>query len=243
MNKNNIKRKLIEDIEQSLKGKCTLTEKSCLLLNLIQLNIDLERQDKIYPIMKSYFFFHLKSVKNSAHGYDKVNLEKLNELINSLPVKQKVSFLDYCVSLVKLNHTEETLDWLLDKRHKCRAEYLWKEKSVNKKLLSILLLASSNVRNLIITIILIFFIVSLILAPSPCEQLSIFEIQYHDYSDSLFLNHIANMLTMFLDFDNDLKVSPSGFVSLLFLAMAKIIYILLIVNFIYLRLVDKLSVN
>ncbi|MCS4163790.1 hypothetical protein [Sphingobacterium sp. BIGb0116] len=243
MDKDDVKRKFILAIELALKTKCTYAKKSNLLLNLISLNIDLGRNDRIYKIMKSYFFFHLKAVKHSAHGYDKVNLAKLNDLIDLLPLSQRVSFVDYCITIVKLNHTEETFDWLLNKRHECRIKFLWNEKRVCARMLSILLLASFNIRNLILAIIITFVAISLVLVPTPYEKLAVFEISYHNYTTNQFFNHIANMLTLFLDIDNDLKVDGTGFISVVILVLAKLAYILLIVNFIYLRLIDKLSVK
>ena len=67
--------------------------------------------------------------------------------------------------------------------------------------------------------------------------------QLIEHLNNFIVNHFLNMCSLFADIDNDLKINPLNWLGVLLIIFSKIIFILLIVNFIYRKLSDKIAVK
>ncbi|MCW2119206.1 hypothetical protein [Flavobacterium sp. 7A] len=235
----NIKRKI--DIEEyRLRTEISDDEKSNILYNLIFLKKKANLDEYIYKDIKLFIYHYLRHLKSANYGYDNINYDKILTLINLLPLDQKVSIIDYII----LNSTKElpevNQNWFLTKKHNFKIEEIFKLKKKNKYIYGIFLICGKSTTNLLLSLILIFILINIILLPAYNASFELFKITYEIYSDNFTINHILNVLTLFVDLDNKLTITPNNYFGLLLIVFGKILFAILLINFIYIKISDKI---
>jgi len=92
--------------------------------------------------------------------------------------------------------------------------------------------SSLNLIALIISLLMVIIIEGLFLLPSWIDGLTLFKIQYDNYSSVFIINHYLNILGSLIDVTNNFKIIPLNELGFTTLFLGKLFFILVILNFI-----------
>lgn len=209
------------------------------IYNLVVLKKSAGFED-IYVDIKRFITAYLDSILLEDYEYDNINIAKIFEIIEFLPENKRYAMLNYFNSQLKSKHLEIDKNKFIYKKNLYDIQYILYSESLLKYLKVLPNILNLKLRYLIFFIVLSFVLLNLIMLPAPFREMEIFDITFHNYFESNFLNHISNCFSILLDIDNDTKIKPLNFVAFISLCFMKIIYILLFVNYIYLRILDRI---
>lgn len=209
--------------------------------NVIALKQNAFPERSLYAEIKTLVHFYVEYIKHAEFGYDYVNVEKLNKLIDALAIDEQASLIEYTISnftreLPDLNH-----DWLLQKKRAIDIEYLFKQHKFTSSVKAIFLYTGTNTISLFTTLVFLFLLTSIVLLPAISDDHVLFKISYHHYTEGYLLNHFMNIIGLFADLEIGMSVEPLNWVAFLLMVLCKILYITFIANYIYIQIIDRLS--
>ncbi|KAF2515887.1 hypothetical protein EYY60_01845 [Flavobacterium zhairuonense] len=212
-----------------------------MVYNLILLKGTLQDKSDLYPLSKKFFKYYIEVIKSSNYGYDTFNFTKIENVLNQMDLKLQISILQFVISNMTKELPEYDKDWFVCQKNKIQLRDLVCNLEIKNFFKIIALFSGLNFATLLFTLSLVFILVFLILLPTKIECCQLFEIKYDNYSSNFYGNHFLNILTLFADFDNDFKIKPLSWFATILMVMAKITFITIIVNFLYVKLTDKLT--
>lgn len=232
--------KIIE-LEKSILYIKSPSEGVSMLYNLILLKGSTQDKNALYKLSKKFFKFYIEVIKNSNYGYDTFNFTKVKNVLNQMDLKSQASILQFVISNMTKELPEYEKDWFICEKNKIQLKDLICNFQIKNFLKIIALFSGLNFYSLLFTLVFIFIFVSVILLPAKFESCQLFEIKYDNYCTDFYGNHFLNILTLFADFDNDFKIKPLSWFATILMIIAKITFITIIVNFIYVRITDKMT--
>jgi hypothetical protein len=155
----------------------------------------------------------------------------VKEAIDSLPPNESLAMYRYARVLYE-KHGYETV-FIERKVDKLKTLIAFDERHYLKFLL---LLSSYNVWTLFLSYMLFVFIVLIVLLPAPYDEFSIIDVNLHEFTQSTLKNYMLNTLAIVSGSDFGQTVVPTGIRGMLLLIIGKVIFYLLIVNFILKKL-------
>jgi hypothetical protein len=229
--------------EEKLKNSSSPGEKINILHNLIVLKNHSNADHDNYQNIKKLIDLYIDNIKVGNYGYDFFNLNKIDEVLKYLKLEEQISALKYALSSIKRELPEYENNKIIESLNKTEIKYIL----TNRKLIhypkALLLYSNTSINRLIIVLIAFIILVCIFLLPANQFTFSVFTITYEHYSDNFLLNHFLNILGIFADIDNDLKIQPLNAYGLLLVLFAKIVFVLFIINYIYRKLSDKISLK
>ncbi len=240
MNQDIIQSKIAE-LEESIEDINSPSEAVNKIYSLILLKKTVNAENEIYKLSKLFIVNYVEVIKNSDYGYDTFNYEKVEKILNCLNYKSQISILLFIISNMTKELPEYDKDWFICKKNSVQIKDILQNFKVKNVFKLISLFSGLNILTLFSTLLIVFFFTSIILLPSPLNFCEIFEIKYENYSSDFITNHLLNILTLFADLDNDFKVKPLNGVAILMMLFSKIIFIILIVNFVYVKITEKIN--
>ncbi len=240
MNQDVIRLRIAEQAE-SIKNISSPSEAVNKLYNLILLKGSVDDKNEIYKLSKVFIDNYIEVIKSSDYGYDSFNFEKIEKILNQLDYKSQVSILQFIISNMTKELPEYDKEWFICKRHSVQIQDILQDFKLRNIFKLISLFSGLNTLTLFATLVFVFFITFIILLPSPLDFCEIFEIKYDNYSQNFTANHFLNILTLFADLDNDFKITPLNWVAIIMMVTSKVLFIVLIVNFVYVKITDKIS--
>ncbi len=232
---------LIKEEYKKLADSKTESEKSNVLYNIIKLKINVSSTEGLYKDIKQFIDTYIETIKLADYGYDNYNYSKINQLINYLPSSQQISILQYIISVSSRELPEHDRAWFITRKHKSEIKEIFESRNYVLYPKTAFLYLGQSITRLLLGLFILFIITCLILLPAPIESLEILEVTIENYSQHSILNHIMNVLTLFADLDNCLKVEPIGLSGLLIIIIGKFLFVILIINFFYFKISDKIS--
>lgn len=233
----------IANEELKLEQSVSINEKIGILYNLIIFNNSILKNKDNYKNIKKLIGYCIEQIKISDYGYDTINYNKLNTVLIFLGYKEQIAIYKYSLSTLKRELPEHDTEWFLNKLNRAEINDILCNRKFIKYPKAIFLIASTDLKSLLIILLLFIGVVYLVLLPSHYSSLAIFNITYENYSSNFYVNHMLNILSLFSDLDNDFKIVSINGLGLLEIILAKIIFLLLIVNFIYKKVSDKISIK
>lgn len=243
--------KEIDSFLNNLYTKLNQTEKGYqkaeILFAIIQIkseNRDFENVcNSIYVDSKNFISIYINSVDSRSFGYDFIELNKIIKIIEfNINTVEKIALCNYSCRLLLTRGFEDENSTLKNKLNSYKTtsilEQGFKLKTI-RKLTSHL--TSYSIKALMFTIFILFIITLLIFSPAPIEQMELFIIEYEDYSSDYLVNHILNFLAESVDVNEKFTIKPINELGILILVILKIVYILIILNYIYRKTIDLLS--
>lgn len=231
----------IEQIEESIEESYRVNLDHSLLCSNYYNLICLKNQIDVdnYVDAKKFIFHYLQYLIDEKYGYDDFNYLKIEQMLLYLNKAGRVTILEYLYREFKVNSLDIDQKWYEKVKSKYQIKAILESKISIKYLQILPLWLTVKISRLICFIIATFILLLLFLLPAPSPFMELFDITYHSYYDSFFGNHIANVLTLFFDLDNDLKISPLNFYGILLIGLVKTVYTLLFVNYLYLKVIDR----
>lgn len=218
------------------------------LYSIIMFKSQLQEYDSIYLYkdIKQYINHAVSCIDSEMYGYDKLNRDALVKLIIRLDKKQKLEISSYMLRRIKQAGIADEEVWALAMFKKNEMIYLltdgWNDNNrVYNTLKLILCTTSYNLLALLVWFVIAYFILFILLLPAWLDCFQFFEIQYHDYFEGQLANHSANILSLLLGMQNDLKVSPINVFGFALIAIGKIFIIVVVVNYAMKQLEKRLN--
>lgn len=233
-------KELISREEKRLLDTRTPNELANILYNLIHLQNKVNNARENYKNTKLFIDYYLEYIKSADFGYDSFNYVKINNLLKFMKPEEQIAILQYSVSVVCRELPEHDREWFIIRKHKAEIEEIVKKRKFLLFPKAFLLYCGQSTKRLVITLILFIFFVNVLLLPTPYASLALFAIKYESYSTNFIFNHFLNVISLFSDLENNFKISPLNWFSLLLIIAGKIMFVILLVNFIYIKLSDKI---
>lgn len=216
--------KLMADDDLSSKFEC------------INLLIQLEhKNDKykniLYEHIKQWMNLYIGVTSSKAYGYDEIMLDKVYTIINYLAIEEQIALLKYFILLLKRNFFSD-LATQCEKCLQCKELELLRHK--NKWLSYIFKLSVLNLKNLIITISIIMFLLSLLLYSNNS-----FGIELRPYSLIQPLNCLLNLIALSFGIGEDYEINTLS--ALLFSVGTKLFLYFFISYFISRKIQEQLE--
>jgi hypothetical protein len=217
-----------------------------ILYNLIFMQIkypDIPFDKSLYQKIKFLIKLYVNISIIEDYGYDVISNTKILELIQHLNSNQQISILHYFSSIVSTYLPDYDKTWIIKEINISEFDNITKSFNWRQFYKAILLYASISIQRLIISLIIIIFFVYIILLPSINPQFALFEIHYVSYSKQFLLNHLFNVLALLSNIKDTCEIKPINYLGLLFIIIGKIFYIILIINFIYKKIIDGINIK
>jgi hypothetical protein len=240
MNQEVIRSKIVE-YSESIKNISSPSIGTNWLYNLILLKRSINDETEIYKLSKTFIINYISLLKESDYGYDTFNYEKIEKILCCIDYKAQISLLQFIISNMTKELPEYDKEWFVLKKNRIQIKDILQDFKLNKTLKLTALFAGLNIYTLFIALSLVFLTTYIILLPSPFSFLEIFEIKYDKYSSCFIVNHFLNILTLFADFDNEFKITPLNWFGTIMMVFGKVMFIILIVNFVFTKITNKIS--
>lgn len=234
---------LLKTEEERLKNAENPNEKVNILYNLIIVKGKNNIKENIYIDTKTLLNSYIELVKINDFGYDLICQEKILKIIKLLNLNEQLAILNYLLSSLAREFPEMEKEWIQDAIKRVKIKKIIKEKKYHLYPQAILLFSSLSIYKLILALSFFIFIVFVTLLPAPRAWMAVFHIKYANYADTFYLNHFLNILSNFCDIDNGCEILALNYLGLLVQICGKVLFILLIANFIYKKLSDQISIR
>jgi len=237
-------KKFIEEEEKAILHSEDANDIVNKLYNLIF--VKNEKQHSIYTDIKTFIKHYAKLVETNKYGYDALCYDKVFSIVDLLPYNERISLLNFLIYTITREYPEFEIETIQSKIKKVKIEKVCNEKKLYKKILqtpnAVLIWSSLRVSTLLATLLLFVMVVYIVLLPAPTLFRPLFEITYVSYSDNFYFNHLLYVLSLFTSVDGSgvKALNPLGLIGLM---IGRIIFILLVVNFIYKKITDKISIK
>lgn len=242
MEKSELNHLLVKE-ESRYRGANTSIEKIGILYNLILLRNHIKDTSKNYREIKQFIEVYIEVIKTENYGYDEINQSKIKQLIQLLPLKERLSALQYAIIVMTRELPEYDKTWIIDEKKSTEINYIFKEKRYNLFVKGFFLFVGMNFIRVFFVLFCFIMLVNIILLPAPYECFSVFILKYEYYSELFILNHFLNVLSLICDIDNDFTITPTNWVGILLIILGKIFFVLIFVNFLYLKITEKIAVK
>jgi len=234
---------LISVEENKLNQGLPTNETINILFNLITLKNRNGQKADNYKDIKSFVNNYITVIKVADYGYDNFNYDKIETLLKLLTPGEQVTVLQFAISATSRELPEHNRDWFIERKHSAEIKYILTKKNAISYPKAFFLFTGLNITRLFFALILFFLIINILLLPSASNTYSLFKIEYASYSSNFLINHILNVLSLFADLDNNFKIEPLNWWGLILMIVGKISFVLLMVNFIYRKICDKISLK
>lgn len=238
----------IDDYLKDIKNKYKDEEKLELKLEYLNVIIEVNLYDKhrdnikneqLYYYVKAWIELYINiKIKNMKYGYDIINMESIHNQINEFyEAEKKQRLYKYTKSLlVNHFHNSKDINECQEKIKELEIEILTDSHNIIDLFKLILLCSSKNFINLFLSIFICVTIISLMLIPD--EKTII--IKYVSYCDNTYLNHFINITSYLFNLSNNgFEIYINSIGSLIAVIMAKLIFIVIVFNYIIIELYRK----
>ncbi len=194
-------------------------------------------KQSLYCDIKGWCCNYISSKQEKDYGYDTYNRSKIKEKIydSSLTAKQRLGLINYVKYI--LSQYNDDGSWLNSDATELKLTVLKKENWFK----FILKWSSSKIRRSLITI-LIFFVVELVfLLPAPFEWMELFDLQQVNYSECGWLNYIANVVAVKLDWIDGPHLVCLNWRGVMAMGLWMVLYIVFVVNILFNNIISDIT--
>ena len=178
-------------------------------------------EQNLYKHIKIWMNLYIKNVEKESYSYDEISFEKVISIIKKLSLDEQISIIKYFIRLLKKNLLDEYT--LAYEEKIIELELILLEQNNKKRYL--LKLATKNVINLTLSLIIFILIISTILCIFDLYLSSIFSVELTDYSVNKFINFNANLIAFIFGIDDNIK-TKNLFSLICFLTIKLFFYIM-----------------
>lgn len=214
-----------------------------ILFNLITLKNDKGITVSNYLDIKELVHLYFETIKCNSFGYDEMNHQKLNNLFLLLTPNERLSLIQYTLSMYSKELPEHNKDWLLAAKYMAEIDLIILNKSYARYPKIILLYSSTGFGRLFLLLTLLVILLTVILLPAPFVSWRLFSLDYYTYTDIFLWNHLLNVLSYLSGLDAHFEVTPLNPSGLILFMCLRLLIAVVIVNFIYTKILDRISVK
>lgn len=197
----------------------------------------------IYKDIKMLIHEYINVIRVADFGYDALCSKKIVKVVNYLSYNQQISICNYLLSILSREFPEMDVEWVQVLKKKAEINNIIKNVHLLSYPKALLLYSSLKIKTLLFVLFLFFFAISIILLPAPKDAHILFKVECMDYSNIFIVNHLCNIITLLYGDENGCKITPLNPYGVILLAFFKITFALVIVNFVYKKISDKIALK
>lgn len=217
---------------------------SQILYNLIQVKAKMgvpNYKQSLYLDVKKFTEAYIKASDKLDYGYDEILISKLLSSVSVLEGSQQISIL-YNVRRMMWARGYDT-DCLLYEIKKIERKIAWSG-NARQKIYAVCLWISATWWALIVSYFVYIILLGFVLLPAPLDCMQLFTIEFKPLNSNNVINHILNTLGLMTGNENiSPKILPIGIMGMGYLIIGKILFYLIIANFIYRKLEEYITLK
>lgn len=200
-------------------------------------------ETNVYQDFKIFITHYIQIINLERFGYDEFNFDHIKKKIDYLPLSERIKIISFLKKNLKHEGFIVESD-LVEKYHrKTNLQSLLKNASI-KSIWKIFFHASSyNLFSLLLTLLGLILISSIALLKSPFNWMAIFEVKVDHYSNFGIVNNALNILSYISGFEGQFVAKPINSGGVIVLIVTKLLYLIIIVNFIIKEIQKKLNID
>lgn len=197
----------------------------------------------LYIDFKRYYKYYIQAVEDKDSDYDQVIISNIRKKTSSMGLEMQLNLLKYVRKLLLLNGYPDEAKDCSNIIQEIKIEFYKQKNDVISFIKLFALWSSISLVNLVIVLISFFLLASLFLLETKLESFAVLNLTTVEYTKNYYLNHLINTLTLFFDLDSAMKVEANCFYGVVLIIIAKIFYLLILVNFFAKKIVEFIKIN
>ena len=196
-----------------------------------------------YNIAKTFISIYLQNIHEMEFGMDEIQNEKIVHVINSFDSNKAIKLVNYTIRVLnrisEVEKTEFYKNLLFTLKLKENRKSKWHFKPFRfvyyyyRKSLE-------SLKGTVVIMVILYFLYSIILLPSPIERFHCINVKLHCFSSSPIVNYVLNTFTFLFELEQKDIVAYENFSGALILGVLMFIKYITIGGFLYERVVSKL---
>jgi hypothetical protein len=200
-------------------------------------------KNNAYSDVKKFLIIYIKQVDERDFEYDKISINVVRNKIDFFTNEERIQLLNYFYNNLQKNGYQKESEDCKKELAKENLIYYKNNLTLTNTLKIIAQFSSKNIFRLLFSIVLFFIITLLILSPAPFESMKVLHCTQASFSSKPIINHILNVISLFLDFDNGMEVTALGVKGVLLIVAGKIIFITILLNYFARKFIEKISIS
>lgn len=240
--------KLIDREYLYLKENIKSSKKVNHLNNIIKIKkslyLGIEYEKNVYEDIKNCLTEYINSINETSYQYDFFCKKTIKNLLKDLSYDKQIGLYTFLIRLLKINcHINDEIIWCESQIKKIELNKLWSSPNLFNFPKIFFLLSSYNIYSLLISLLLMLILINILFLPESYIGFKLFNVIYENYyKDNFILNHIVNVNNYLFNFSNgNFKIECNDLSSLLILVAIKLIFYLIIINFIIKEISRKVN--
>lgn len=239
---------LVEREYQYLKDSTKSSKRVNHLNNIIRIKKSLyfgmEYERNVYKDIKNCLTEYINSMNESSYGYDIFCKKTVIGLLKNVSHEKQIILYNFLIRLLKINfHINDEIIWCESQIKKIELNELWSSCNLFNFGKIFFLLSSYNIYSLLVCLLLLLAFINILFLPETYTNIKLFKITYETYyNDNFILNHIVNVNNYLFNFSNGaFKIESIDLSSLFVLVSIKLIFYIVIINFIIKEISRKVN--
>jgi hypothetical protein len=196
--------------------------------------------------MKIIFELYSKIYSFRSYSYNEVSIETFSKLTSCFDCYRNKELFEYLALRLIKEGNDDKLDEIKIHIQKLEIICLWNTIKSKKSIFTnvpkfLLKLSAYNLYSLLITCLFYVFVASLIYSPAPFKWMEIISLKFNLYIKNDFFNRFLNTLAHIFNLDNKMNIIALNWRGILLLIIGKSFFILVILNYIVKKILDKIK--
>ncbi|MFD2727469.1 hypothetical protein [Hyunsoonleella rubra] len=198
--------------------------------------------------MKIILSKYVELYDKRAYNYYNLDVSKVRKMLSGFNNHMKKDLLSFFIKKLVLNGNTEKAREIIKFSNQveinCSLADLKNGKNRIKNILNIIHKSSAyNYWTLIISLVLTIFFSLLIFSTAPYQFMEVIEVKKQLITTNKFLNNLCNLVLYIFDNDYKMEVKPISFCGVVLIISLKILFVLIIGNYLVRELLDKFKIS
>lgn len=236
--------KIIEFIEQQEKEIVDITDCKILynhLYNLLILKHNNSCEYLTYNQTKLFVDSYIEYLEDANFGYDVFGYNKFIKIIEYLTFEEQISIINYTISKISKEFLEIDKKWFIKLKHKIEIKIILSKRDYKKYFRMLHLFIGQSLTRISIFVLLYYVMTSIILLSVNFNTIILFKVKYDNFSENYIINHLLNVAAFFVGIESNMEIIPINAGGVFVYLIGKLVFILLIINFLNVKITDKLE--
>ncbi|MCT4581759.1 MAG: hypothetical protein N4A35_10105 [Flavobacteriales bacterium] len=235
---------IINEENENIKNSNSFTSK----LNHINTIIELKRKldsnsSSLFSDVRRYLIYYIEAHEEKDLNYYKIQSIKVDEKLNLLNKKEQIAILKFFIRKLKNNGFEVEVDVYSNKLKWLNIVSGFSSNKIKGIFKSLLLCTSYNLITIVSSLILILIVYVLLLLPASNEGNVLYEVQYINFSDNFYINHVLNLLEYVFSLNDDIKISPIDWRGVILGIFGRVFLITIVINYLLKEIITKIKIE
>jgi len=219
----------LADESLSVKNKCNI------LNNIIEMKIEESQFHQVGQSISKDFKLYFRNLvllqDDTSTLYDSIKIDCIKAQLEQLEYAIQIDLIEYFKRKLNVAGHEYYSKKLSSVEYELKIKHYKKDFLSFKSLYNLVTtFPLHGLFNVLISLLIIYIVFALFTLPAFYPYFSLFEIQYHDFSDHFYLNHFTNTLSYLFALETDFKIKPVNTLGVILAVIVKITFILIVIN-------------